>query len=83
VPLSDYVIYTRPAYSRAARPEILMAAAADMGKAGHATPHLNDALEKAKEMADPRDLIVITGSLFTVGEALTYLDPKNYVQENV
>jgi folylpolyglutamate synthase/dihydropteroate synthase len=39
---------------------------------------LTEAIEKAKEIADPRDLIVICGSLFTVGEAMTYFYPETY-----
>jgi dihydrofolate synthase/folylpolyglutamate synthase len=78
VPLSDYVIYTRPVYYRAARPEILLDKGARLGKPGEIVPFLTEALEKAKDMANPLDLIVITGSLFTVGEAMTYFDPETY-----
>ncbi|MBC8178071.1 MAG: bifunctional folylpolyglutamate synthase/dihydrofolate synthase [Deltaproteobacteria bacterium] len=78
IPLADYLICTRPVYSRAAEPEILMAKAAPFEKPGEMVPFLTDALTKAKEMADPRDLIVVCGSLFTVGEALTYFDPETY-----
>ena len=78
VPLADYLICTRPVYSRAADPEILMAKAASFGKPGEIAPFLTDALTRAKEMAGPRDLILVCGSLFTVGEALTYFDPETY-----
>ena len=78
IPLADYTIFTRPLYSRAAEPEILMKKALPFGKPGEIAPFLTDALTKAKEMADPRDLIVVCGSLFTVGEALTYFDPETY-----
>ena len=81
VPLADYTIFTRPLYSRAADPEILMAKAIPLGKPGEIAPFLTDALTRAKEMADPNDLIVVCGSLFTVGEALTYLDPETYGKE--
>ena len=76
VPLADYTIFTRPLYSRAAEPENLMAKAVPFGKPGEITPFLTDALTRAKEIADPRDLIVVCGSLFTVGEALTYFFPE-------
>jgi dihydrofolate synthase/folylpolyglutamate synthase len=78
VPLSDYTIYTRPIYYRAASPEVLMSKASPLGKPGEAVPLLTDALDKAREMADPTDLIVVCGSLFTVGEAMTYFDPDTY-----
>ncbi|MDY6971898.1 MAG: folylpolyglutamate synthase/dihydrofolate synthase family protein [Thermodesulfobacteriota bacterium] len=78
VPLSDYVIYTMPVYFRASRPEVLMAEAAPLGKPGEIAPQLRGALDRAKEMANPGDLIVVSGSLFTVGEAMTYFDPETY-----
>ena len=78
VPISDYVIYTRPLYPRAANPEILAAEGSPLGKPGEVVQVLTRALDKARAMADPRDAIVITGSLFTVGEALTYFDPEVY-----
>ena len=83
VPSSDYVIYTRPVYYRAAEPEILMAEAAALGKPGEAVPSLKNALELARKMADPKDLILVSGSLFTVGEALTHLDPEKYRPDNL
>jgi dihydrofolate synthase/folylpolyglutamate synthase len=82
VPIADYVIYTRPVYSRAAAPEILMAEAAPLKKPGKVEPLLTKAIEKAVDMADPEDSIVICGSLFTVGEALTYFDPENYCPDD-
>lgn len=78
VPICDYTIYTRPVYSRAANPEILMAKAAPLNKPGEVMPFLTVALDRARKMADPEDLIVVCGSLFTVGEALTYFDPQTY-----
>lgn len=78
VPLADYVIFTRPLYYRAAAPEVLMAEASPLGKPGETVPLLTDALTRSREMAGPRDLIVVCGSLFTVGEALTYFDPETY-----
>lgn len=78
VPLSDYVIYTRPVYSRAADPEVLLSKGAPLGKPGEIVPRLTDAIEKAKQISDPQDLVVICGSLFTVGEAMTHFDPETY-----
>lgn len=78
VPLADYIIYTRPAYARAAPPERLMATAAPLGKPGETAVTLSLGLNRAREMADSRDMILVCGSLFTVGEALTYFDPVEY-----
>ncbi len=78
VPFSDYVIYTKPEYSRAAPPERLMNEGASLGRPGEMIPFLTAALDRAREMADPQDLVVVCGSLFTVGEALTYFDPETH-----
>jgi len=78
VPLSDYVIYTRPVYPRAASPELLMEKGASFRKSAEVVPSLTQAIDRAKEMANPQDLIVVCGSLFTVGEAMTHFDPKAY-----
>ena len=83
VPISDYVIYTRPVYSRAADPAILMAKAARFGKPGEVAPFLTEALKRARAMADPEDLIVVSGSLYTVGEAMTFFDPETYRTDDI
>ncbi len=78
VPSSDYVFYTRPIYPRAAEPEILMAKASLLDKPGETVPTLKGALELARKIAGPEDLILVSGSLFTVGEALAHLNPDLY-----
>ena len=83
VPVSDYVIYTRPVYSRAANPEVLMARATNLQKPGEAIHVLTKAIDRAREMADPGDLIIICGSLFTVGEAMRYLNPESCGQDDL
>jgi dihydrofolate synthase / folylpolyglutamate synthase len=77
-PVADYIICTKPDYYRAADPGRIMNEVSATGKKGEAVDSLSKAIEKAKAMASPRDLILITGSLFTVGEALTLLDPVKY-----
>ena len=81
VPASDYVICTRPRYHRAATPEKLMAAAKSFGVPGEMVPTLFPALDRAKTLAGPSDIIVVCGSLFTVGETLGYFDPQKYSTE--
>jgi dihydrofolate synthase/folylpolyglutamate synthase len=78
IPVADYVFYTRPVYSRAASPALVMEKAKGLGKAGEKVELLTEALERARKMAAPEDLIVVCGSLFTVGEALAYLKPDIY-----
>ncbi len=82
VPISDQVFYTRPVYSRAADPRVLMERARPLNTPGEAILSLGDAIEKAERMASSKDLIVICGSLFTVGEALTIFDPVRYKPDN-
>jgi len=83
VPSADYVIYTSPDYYRSANPEILMKSASNMGKQGEIVSVISEAIDRAKEIAGPQDMILITGSLFTVGEALTYFDPETFRPDGV
>jgi dihydrofolate synthase/folylpolyglutamate synthase len=80
-PLADYTIFSRPEYYRSAEPEDLMKKASGFMKNGEAIHSLRKAIDKARSMAGPDDLVLITGSLFTVGEALSYLDPANYTPD--
>ncbi len=83
LPLADTVIYTRPVYARAADPETLRRAAAPMGRPGEIAPTLAQALDRAMKIADVEDLILVTGSLFTAGEALSLLDPEQYRPDEI
>ncbi len=78
VPLADHVIYTRPVYSRAAEPDILARKGSHLGVPGEVVPYLKEAVQRAKGLARSSDLILICGSLFTVGEAMSHLDPHGY-----
>lgn len=78
VPLSDYAIYSRPDYYRAAEPERLWKEAAHLGVPGEVAATLPQALERAKEISSSSDIVVVTGSLFTAGEAMTYFYPREF-----
>ncbi len=78
IPKADHIICTSPGYYRSADPEELMRIVSGLGRRGDVIPVISDAIERARQVAGPRDMILITGSLFTVGEALTYLDPVRY-----
>ncbi len=73
LPLADAVVFSRPEYSRAATPEALARKAAGAAGESYVIPELPTAIEKALSLAGEDDLVVITGSLFTVGEARDYL----------
>ncbi len=81
LPLADGVIFTRPVYERAMDPKRLQAYAGQWSTPGEVIQPLEKALEKARLWAEADDLIVVTGSLFTVGEALSCLDPVRYGPE--
>jgi dihydrofolate synthase/folylpolyglutamate synthase len=76
LPIADDVIFTRAKYFRSASPERLMQEASSMKKSGEIAAPLSEAIDRAKKMAQPEDMILICGSLFTVGEAMTYFDPE-------
>jgi dihydrofolate synthase/folylpolyglutamate synthase len=83
VPMADYVICTSPDYYRSAESGDLMNVVYPHGRPVEAVPVISKAIERAREIAGPQDMILITGSLFTVGEALTYFDPIKYRADNV
>ncbi|MBD3163853.1 bifunctional folylpolyglutamate synthase/dihydrofolate synthase [Candidatus Woesearchaeota archaeon] len=62
---SDYMIFTRPKISRASMPEELASYTAVKREIVY---DVKKALKKAKRLAYPDDLIVVTGSVYTVGE---------------
>jgi dihydrofolate synthase/folylpolyglutamate synthase len=68
-PLADEVILSRPGYERASSAEALLPVARRYNGNARAFEDLRGAIDYAKSKAGERDLIVISGSLFTVGEA--------------
>jgi dihydrofolate synthase/folylpolyglutamate synthase len=82
-PMADYVICTSPEYYRSADSADLMKIVYLHGRPVEAVPVISKAIERAKEMAKPQDMILITGSLFTIGEALTYFDPVKYKPDGI
>jgi dihydrofolate synthase/folylpolyglutamate synthase len=73
MPLAHEIHLTRPAYSRAAEPQVLAERVRGFKGPIRLWPTIAQALEGAKTSAGPDDLIVVTGSLFTVGEARSIL----------
>jgi dihydrofolate synthase/folylpolyglutamate synthase len=64
-PIAAELVLTAPDTSRALRPEAL----AEFAGRGHIEPTVEAAIEYARAHASEEDVIVITGSLFVVGEA--------------
>jgi len=79
VPLADLVILTRPRMDRAASLEVLSAKASPFQKRLVKAARVDQALSVALEEAGDEDLILVTGSLFTVGEARSYLASKGMI----
>jgi dihydrofolate synthase/folylpolyglutamate synthase len=73
VPLADLLILTRPRMERAAPLEVLRARASCFKKPTAEIAEVDQALGHALREATDEDLILVSGSLFTVGEARAYL----------
>ncbi len=69
LPLSDTLIAARPQIPRAAEPDRIVQAAESLGKRALSASGVAEALALAESLARPADLICVTGSLYTVGEA--------------
>ena len=82
LPISDYVIYSSPDYFRALPPDELESRAQAWNKKGTTANSIPAALDMADQKADSGDMILVTGSLFTVGEALTYFYPVEFAPDD-
>jgi dihydrofolate synthase / folylpolyglutamate synthase len=72
-PLADHLILSRPHTERASSPaRLLEVLGADGGKKAEIMEDLSQAIEKGLSMTRKEDLLCITGSLYTVGEARNY-----------
>jgi dihydrofolate synthase / folylpolyglutamate synthase len=76
VPLADRVFLTRAEYNRSAEPERLRSLLPRDRKKCRVISALPQAIDQALIEAAEEDLILITGSLFVVGEARLYLEKK-------
>ena len=74
-PLADHLILTRPHTDRAAPPALLKKALARNGRKAEIVEDFEKAIEKGLSMTKEEDLLCITGSLYTVGEARAYFRP--------
>jgi len=74
LPLTHTVIFTRPQYFRAAQPADLARLAEPYQRQVLLEPEVAQAVRLAQSLAGPDDQIVVTGSLYTVGEAKEYFE---------
>jgi len=75
--LADCMILTRPRDERAADPEELAAFVRPIQQDLRVISHLPGAISLALDEARHGDLVCITGSLYTVGEAKAYLETRH------
>jgi len=71
---ADRIIVTRPRIDRALSPESLFPEAGKLAPEIEMMPDVASAVQRAVEMADPQNVVVIAGSLYVVGEAKEYFD---------
>jgi dihydrofolate synthase/folylpolyglutamate synthase len=76
-PLADRIILTRPQYERAAEPESLRAVAGEFAARTELIRPVGDALERAIRLATSEDLVLVTGSLYFIGEVKEIQEEKN------
>ena len=70
---SDTFIMTEPISKRALSAHLLETQASSLHKQTFIEKKVSKALKKANEIAGPHDLILVTGSFYSVGEALSEL----------
>jgi dihydrofolate synthase/folylpolyglutamate synthase len=68
--ISSKVVVTRSRHPKAAPPDLVAAALAQEGISAMKAERVNQAMEVALSWAGPRDLVLATGSLFVVAEAI-------------
>jgi dihydrofolate synthase / folylpolyglutamate synthase len=72
-PLADRVIATRPANPRSALPEEIQQAGSRTGTEIEAIAGIGAALDRARAVSGPDTIMVVTGSIYLVGEAMRIL----------
>ncbi|HLZ40196.1 MAG TPA: folylpolyglutamate synthase/dihydrofolate synthase family protein [Candidatus Sulfotelmatobacter sp.] len=72
-PMAERVVATHPQNPRAASPEEVRQAASRTGTEIELVPDVGEAMERARSLAGAGALIVITGSIYLVGEAMRSL----------
>jgi dihydrofolate synthase/folylpolyglutamate synthase len=69
-PLADRIIFTRPLSPRALEPEELMLLPAVQGKKIETIPQIQEAWNRAVDLAQRADIVCVAGSIYLVGEVL-------------
>jgi len=69
LPRASEIIFTAPAYGRAAPADTLASHASSLGYTSKKTETVAEAMTLARDICQPGDIIVVTGSFYTIGEA--------------
>jgi dihydrofolate synthase/folylpolyglutamate synthase len=72
-PLGERIFATRPENPRSATPEEIQQAGSRTGTEIETVAEIGPALERARAMAAPDGVMVVTGSIYLVGEAMRLL----------
>jgi dihydrofolate synthase/folylpolyglutamate synthase len=73
-PMAECTIMTTSGHPRAAAPSALAEMATSMGLETMTSPNVAAAVRQAWQLAQPEDLICVTGSIFVVGDLLNQWD---------
>ena len=72
-PLGSRFVLTKPFGPRAAEPKFLQEKLLSYGKPIHIEPRVPQAIDKAFALTSEKEVIVLVGSLYMIGEARTFL----------
>lgn len=72
----DVIIITKPTTDRAADPELLARQASHITSNFQVIPHVREAVNTARDHARAEDVVLITGSHYTVGEVLSQIENR-------
>jgi dihydrofolate synthase/folylpolyglutamate synthase len=72
-PLADRVIATRPTNPRAASPEEIQEASVRTGAEIERVESVHHAVQRAREISDAGTVVVVTGSIYLVGEVMVQI----------
>jgi dihydrofolate synthase / folylpolyglutamate synthase len=75
-PLAEYIIATRADNPRAATPEEISEASERVSVRLEQAPDVHSALVRARSLAGSKGLVVVTGSIYIVGEAMRLLGAR-------
>ena len=73
-PLADRILATQPGNPRAATPAEIQQAASRTAAEIIPEPSVRAALDRARELTGPEGVVVVTGSIYLVGEVLALLE---------